>query len=385
MQGISNLQRPDDGTSRRSPRGRRRSTARLVTWLAGCLAAALCLTATGPLAPAAQEAGKTARALSPDNGAVVIMYHRFGEDTLPSTSVRLAQFEAHLDELTSGAYHVMALPEIVARLRAGETLPDRAIAITIDDGALSVYREAWPRLKARNLPVTLFIATEPHDLGLPGSMSWSQLREMAADPLVTIGNHGHAHAHMAWLNDAEQQADLDKAAARFEAELGRRPALFAYPYGEISLALRRRVENSGFAAAFGQHSGALGEFADRFVLPRFPINEAYGDRERFRLVVNALPLPVDGITPADMSLRSRTQNPPNFGFTLAAPLAGLDGLSCFASAGEPSLVRLDQRIELRFAAALPAGRQRINCTLRAEGGRWRWFGAQFVVAKEAAP
>jgi len=102
-------------------------------------------------------------------------------------------------------------------------------------------------------------------------------------------------------------------------------------------------------------------------------------------VVNALPLPVDGITPADMSLRTKAQNPPNFGFTLAAPLAGLDGLSCFASSGEPSLVRLDQRIELRFAAALPAGRQRINCTLRAEGGRWRWFGAQFVVAKQAAP
>jgi hypothetical protein len=31
----------------------------------------------------------------PDNGAVVLMYHRFGEDSLPSTSVRLAQFDAH--------------------------------------------------------------------------------------------------------------------------------------------------------------------------------------------------------------------------------------------------------------------------------------------------
>src|SRR3546814_19731197 len=76
-----------------------------------------------------------------NSGAVLLMYHRFGEDDLPSTSIRLSQFEAHLAELTSGRYRVMALPEIVARLRAGQPLPQRAVAITIDDAALSVYRE----------------------------------------------------------------------------------------------------------------------------------------------------------------------------------------------------------------------------------------------------
>src|SRR3546814_11294366 len=55
-----------------------------------------------------------------NSGAVLLMYHRFGEDDLPSTSIRLSQFEAHLAELTSGRYRVMALPEIVARLRAGQ-------------------------------------------------------------------------------------------------------------------------------------------------------------------------------------------------------------------------------------------------------------------------
>jgi hypothetical protein len=78
-------------------------------------------------------------------------------------------------------------------------------------------------------------------------------------------------------------------------------------------------------------------------------------------------------------------NPPNVGFTVAAALANLEALQCFASAGEPRMLRLDQRIELRFAAALPPGRVRINCTLPAEGGRWRWFGTQFVVAEQAAP
>src|SRR3546814_7853295 len=119
--------------------------------LARCMAAALCL---GAALPAAAESPAA------DNGAVLLMYHRFGEDALPSTSVRLEQFEAHLAELTSGAYHVMALPEIVARLAAGAPLPERTVAITIDDAALSVYREAWPRLKAAKLPFPLFDSTE---------------------------------------------------------------------------------------------------------------------------------------------------------------------------------------------------------------------------------
>lgn len=339
---------------------------------------------------AAQQAAPAATAGSPgtsaaNNGAVILMYHRFGEDSLPSTSVRLEQFEAHLAELTSGRYHVMALPEIVARLRRGEALPDRAVAITVDDAAVSVYSEAWPRLKAAGLPFTLFVSTEPLDLNLAGTMSWAQLREMAADPLVSVGNHGHGHAHMAWQDAAAQRREIEQAAARLRAELGAAPALFAYPYGEMSSALRQHVIEAGFEAAFGQHSGAAGATADRFALPRFPLNEAYGDMERFRLVANTLPLPVADITPADPAIAEPGQNPPNVGFTVTAPLGNLDALQCFASAGAPEMTRLGERIELRFAAAFPAGRARINCTLPADGGRWRWFGTQFVVAKRAVP
>jgi peptidoglycan/xylan/chitin deacetylase (PgdA/CDA1 family) len=347
--------------------------------------------ASGPVlaqSAGAQESSRLApasQALDADNGAAVLMYHRFGEDSLPSTSIRLSQFEAHLDELTSGRYQIMALADIVATLRQGGKLPDHAVAITIDDAALSVYREAWPRLKARNLPFTLFVATEPLDLGLPSYMSWDQLREIAGDPLVTIGHHSRAHAHMAWLDPAAQDADLAAASARFTAELGGVPRLFAYPYGEVSLALRQKVVEAGFSAAFGQQSGALGEASDAFMLPRFPLNESYGDMERFRLVANALPLPVDGITPAEPSLAQAAQNPPNFGFTLAPEAGEPGGLNCFASSGTPELTRLDRRIELRFATALPAGRVRVNCTLRADSGRWRWFGTQFVVAEEAVP
>ncbi len=350
--------------------------------LGAMLGFSLLLPAGGAVAQEATPRPATAQAIS-SGGAVVLMYHRFGEDSLPSTNVRLSQFEAHLDELAGGGYQVLPLPEIVAALEQGRPLPDRAVAITIDDGALSVYTEAWPRLRARNLPFTVFVSSEPLDRGLPGYFSWDQLREMVAGGGVSVGNHGHRHNHMTQLSGKAQRENIEKAAIRLFAELGDAPEIFAYPYGEISAELRATVNELGFAAAFGQHSGAIGGLTDRLSLPRFPINEAYGDMDRFRLVANTLPLPVREITPADPFLRSVAQNPPSFGFTVSDDIEDLSNLNCFARDGEPALTRFDNRIELRLAAPLPAGRARINCTLRTEDGRWRWFGTQFVVTDQA--
>lgn len=307
------------------------------------------------------------------------MYHRFGEGEYASTNIRLEQFEAHIAELTSGPYAVLALGEIVGALVEGRSLPERAVAITIDDAYRSVYTEAWPRLRAAALPFTLFVATGPLDDGLPGYMTWDELREMVARGGVTLGNHGVEHRHMAEDSPERARAELARAAARFEQELGAAPNLFAYPYGEYSLALRKVVAEAGFAAAFGQHSGAVARTGDRFALPRYPLNERYGDLDRFRLVVNSLPLPVTEVTPADPLVRP-AHNPPLYGFTVVEGVSGLEALGCFASNNEITVERLGEwRIETRLSAPFPPGRARINCTMPGPDGRWRWHGIQFYV------
>ncbi len=56
--------------------------------------------------------------------AVVLMYHRFGEDRYPSTSVRVEQFEAHLEYLEDAGYTVVPLGDVVAAIRGETELPD---------------------------------------------------------------------------------------------------------------------------------------------------------------------------------------------------------------------------------------------------------------------
>ena len=310
------------------------------------------------------------------DSAALLMYHRFGEDKYPSTSVTLAQFEAQIEHLASGGYAVLPVPEILAAIDAGRPLPDRTVGITVDDATRSTFVEGWPRLEEAGFPLTVFVSTDAVDQGHAGVMSWDELRQLIAAG-VTIGNHSAAHGHMWQSHDAENRADLLHAQRRLKEELGVDAALFAYPYGEWNGAARDLVAELGFTAAFGQHSGVVAAHTDRFNLPRFALNESYGAIDRFGLIVDTVPLGARAITPADRIL---AENPPAIGFTVEPPLANPASLACYASGGVTATLDHQEggRVEVQFGGPFPAGRARLNCTAPAGGGRWHWFGLQFV-------
>jgi peptidoglycan/xylan/chitin deacetylase (PgdA/CDA1 family) len=310
------------------------------------------------------------------DSAVIFMYHRFGEDTVPSTSIKLGQFEAHLAEIKAGPYTVLPVPEIVARLKEKKALPDRTIGITIDDAYQSFYREAWPRFKKAGLPVTVFVSTG--SIGQRNYMTWDQIRELSKSS-VTIGHHTVHHNHMPRQDAASNAAEIRDARKHFEKELGYAPTLFAYPYGEGSKALEHLAKSSDFAAAFGQHSGVAHTSSNFFYLPRFALSESYGDLERFKLGANALALPVTDITPIDSLIGE--QNPPAIGFTFLPGYNVPKYVTCYVSRiGKAEVQRLaDIRLEVRVKKSFIKGRTRLNCTARGKNNRWYWLGRQFFV------
>jgi len=320
---------------------------------------------------------------APDDGASIVMYHRFGENDYPTTNTRLEQLDAHIAELENGSYSVLPLSEIVSRLKAGERFPTKSVGVTIDDAYRSVYTEAWPRFKKAGIPFTLFVATNPVDRGLRRYMTWDQIREIAADPLVTIGSQTASHLHMADQTDARNTADIEASNARFRAELGYVPKLIAYPYGEFSKPVIETVKRAGFVAGFGQHSGAFGASDtiqdDIYRLPRFAMNENYGNVARLKTAASALPMPVQDAIPQD-TIVDPNGNPPYIGFTLPEDLPRTEQMACFSNhEGKLKLERLGPRIEVRMTQKLPQGRTRLNCTLPAGEGRWRWFGMLLYV------
>lgn len=335
------------------------------------LALALCAATAAAVLPGAA-------ALAADS-AVVLMYHRFGESTHPNTSISIETFEAHLRELRDGGYTVLPVTEIVTALRQGRELPERTVGITVDDAYSSIYEHAWPRLREAGFPFTLFVAAGPVDEGRRGYMSWDQIREMASGG-VTIGHHTMWHRRLQRASPERVRREIDEATLRYEKELGLKPVLFAYPYGEYSLAVRQAVVDAGFTAAFGQHSGAIHRSSDLFTLPRFPFAESYAGIDRFRIAANALPIPVRELIPREPVL---ARNPPLLGFTVDESVAGLKGLACYTSGqGKVEVELLEpNRIEVRVAEPFPPGRVRFNCTIQAGEGRWRWLGIQYLVPK----
>lgn len=92
------------------------------------------------------------------------------------------------------------------------------------------------------------------------AMTWDELREIAKDPLCTIGAHTLHHFAVARLSAEEALHELNASADRIAMELGQRPRYFAYPYGDEASAGPRDFElakQAGFRAAVTTRKGLI--------------------------------------------------------------------------------------------------------------------------------
>ena len=236
---------------------------------------------------------------SNDEGILSIMYHRFNENKYPSTNIQMEVFKEQMKIVKNSSYS-FSNPK---NFEENFTLPkkNKEILITIDDAFLSFYLEAWPYLKKNKIPFVLFVSTEP--VGKSGYMTWEQIKEVEAEEFAVIGHHSHSHGYLIDKNDNFFISDIEKANEIFLKNLGYIPNLFSYPFGEYSKFMRDYISQN-FDFAFGQHSGVIDLNKDKFELPRFPINENYGELKRFRSIINSFPLEYAELLPLEKKLSS---------------------------------------------------------------------------------
>ena len=67
-------------------------------------------------------------------------------------------------------------------------------------------------------------------------MNWEEIRQLAANPLCTIGAHTLRHYAVARLSGAQALHEMTASRERLERELGRKVTAFAYPYGDAGSA-----------------------------------------------------------------------------------------------------------------------------------------------------
>ncbi len=313
---------------------------------------------------------------SKDEGVVSIMYHRFNESKYPSTNIQIDIFKEHLKLIKDSKFNFVHPKDFEKNFNLPKK--NKEILLTIDDGFESFYNEAWPILQKEKIPFILFISTEP--VGKNGYMNWSQIKEIEKSNIGVIGHHSHTHEYLIDKSEIEFISDIENANNIFLKNLGYIPSLFSYPFGEYSKFMKDYIANN-FKISFGQHSGVIDVNKEKFELPRFPINEKYGEIKRFKSIINYFPLEYKKLNPEEKKL-NKENNPPIFTVKFFDDQKNLNNISCYSNEGnnwEKSKTKIENNIlTIEFRDAFFPRRGRVNCSLNDEG-KWRWFGTQFTI------
>jgi len=313
---------------------------------------------------------------SGDEGILSLMYHRFNENKYSSTNIRMNVFKDQMKIINNSNYTFSNPKQFEEDFSTPKT--NKEILITIDDAFQSFYLEAWPYLKKNKIPFILFVSTEP--VGKKGYMTWDQIKEVEAEEFTVIGHHSHSHGYLIDVDNDLFISDIEKANKIFLNNLGYIPNLFSYPFGEYSKFMRDYISQH-FDYAFGQHSGVIDLNKDKFELPRFPMNENYGDLKRFSSIINSFPLEYEQLLPLEKTL-SAENNPPKFKVKFFSEQNNINNINCYSNEldqWEKSDTILENNIlTIKFRGPFVPRRGRINCSLN-ENGKWRWFGIQFPI------
>lgn len=150
---------------------------------------------------------------------------------------------------------VISMSDFLAWRRGEKDVPSRSAIISIDDGYVSGYSEAWPILKKFGYPVTMFVYT--NYIGTGGkSISWQQLAEMR-DEGVEIGSHTVSHDRLTakkGRTDADYDAwltnELRGSKEMLESRLRVTVRTLAFPYGLANEQVRAAATKAGYEAQF---------------------------------------------------------------------------------------------------------------------------------------
>lgn len=218
----------------------------------------------------------------PPARCVVLYYHSVGSEYRD-------RFAEQMDQLLDYATPIKA--GHTGALERGRTY----VVITFDDALHSVLDEAYPELKKRSIPFTIFIPsalmgsqpTWPMAADCPDAHEFIMTaEELAALPedLVTLGSHTRVHPKMTELDEEEARSELEGSRNELEHALGRTIDLFAFPYGAHDEATLSYCRDAGYRRVFLVTPGVTQLAEEDYAIPRVAVEPSDGALD-FRLKI----------------------------------------------------------------------------------------------------
>jgi peptidoglycan/xylan/chitin deacetylase (PgdA/CDA1 family) len=203
----------------------------------------------------------------------VLMYHRITNLTatearrplLRDLTVSPAAFEQQLRYLVEHGFTLLLAREVEEAVRQGLALPEKAVAVTLDDGYRDNFERAFPILRRFGLPATIYLVTGA--VGTPNHLSWEEVAIMHREQ-VGYGSHSVRHPDLTLLSLPELDRELRESKRVLEERLVERISAVAYPAGRYNQRVAARARAAGYLAGWKKGGGPVQPGDDPFLLPR---------------------------------------------------------------------------------------------------------------------
>lgn len=206
---------------------------------------------------------------------LILMYHSV-EDSLWKYGVTAKDFKRQMAYIKK-YFTVVSLEQVVRYAKGELDLPDKSVAITLDDGYADTYHAVFPIIKKQALPLTVFLTTDLSPKKVLGNLSritWDQVKEMAESGAVQFEAHGHTHQNVKDLHadDASLRQEVLDCKKMIEDQTKKLVHYFAYPAGHRDKHVQEFLKNNGFEGACGITEGLIKVGDDPFALKRVQID-----------------------------------------------------------------------------------------------------------------
>jgi len=184
-------------------------------------------------------------------------------------TVSPADFESQMKYLKDQGFTFLLASQVEDAVKTGKSLPEKSIAITLDDGYHDNFEYARPILKKYGICATIFVVTSV--VGDAKHMSWPEIREMHRNPMG-YGSHTVTHPDLTRLALDDLDYELRESKRVLESHLLERISAVAYPSGQYNNLVAARTQAAGYQAGWKKGGGPVTPNADRYLLPRVRVH-----------------------------------------------------------------------------------------------------------------
>lgn len=212
------------------------------------------------------------------DGIPVLMYHYFYDDENGETAddanyLAVSMFKKQLDYLTQNDYYFPSMKELSLYLDGKIELPSKSVILTLDDGAESNYRLAYPLAVQYKVPLTMFVVTSWTDVSQPLQ------QEMKNSGYIIFQSHTHdmhqggcaGMKHGALIQCIDYQKGVADMSTSKEL-LGSGDSM-AYPCGDYNEQAFSILNEAGFTLAFTVDFGKAKRGDNKLALPRVRVSD----------------------------------------------------------------------------------------------------------------